>query len=56
MEHTKRASGTIERLSVAVVVNALPLLPPAPASEEGEEGAEGAAPVITEVDLARLER
>jgi len=56
VEHTKRASGTIERLSVAVVVNALPLLPPAPVSEEGEEGAEGAAPVITEVDPARLER
>jgi len=56
VEHTKRASGTIERLSVAVVVNAVPLLPPAPASEEGEEGAEGAPPVITEVDPARLER
>ena len=53
IEHTKRASGAIERLSVAVVVNALPLLPPAP---EGEEGAESAAPVVTEVDPVRLER
>ena len=55
IEHTKRASGTIERLSVAVVVNALPLLPPAPAGEEDEAG-ETAASVVTEVDPARLER
>ena len=55
IEHTKRASGTIERLSVAVVVNALPLLPPAPAGEE-DEGGETAASVVTEVDPARLER
>ena len=55
IEHTKRASGTIERLSVAVVVNALPLLPPAPAGEE-DEGGEAAASVVTEVDPARLER
>lgn len=54
IEHTKRASGTIERLSVAVVVNALPLLPPPPASD-GEAGAAPAA-VVTEVDPARLER